>query len=251
VTEPSLHAWLTAGLFLLAVVTAAALTRVSAPYGRHVRDGWGPALPSRWAWMLMESPAVLAFALVYAAGRQRAELVPLALLALWQLHYLHRTFVYPLLTPSGRPWPLVVVGLGFAFQCYNSYLNARHLSELGSYPDSWLGDARFLVGVTVFGLGLLLNRRSDAILRRLRAPGETGYRIPRGGGFELVSCPNYLGEILEWCGWALATWSWPGLAFALYTIANLAPRAVTHHRWYRETFPDYPPERRALVPYLL
>ncbi|HOU94611.1 MAG TPA: 3-oxo-5-alpha-steroid 4-dehydrogenase, partial [Polyangiaceae bacterium] len=144
-----------------------------------------------------------------------------------------------------------VVGLGFAFQCYNSYLNARHLSELGSYPDSWLGDARFLVGVTVFGLGLLLNRRSDAILRRLRAPGETGYRIPRGGGFELVSCPNYLGEILEWCGWALATWSWPGLAFALYTIANLAPRAVTHHRWYRETFPDYPPERRALVPYLL
>ena len=72
----------------------------------------------------------------------------------------------------------------------------------------------------------------------------------RGGAFELVSCPNYLGEILEWCGWALATWSWPGLAFALYTIANLAPRAVTHHRWYRETFPDYPPKRRALVPYL-
>jgi protein-S-isoprenylcysteine O-methyltransferase Ste14 len=142
------------------------------------------------------------------------------------------------------------VGLGFAFQCYNSYLNARFVSELGEYPDRWLGDPRFLAGVALFGLGLWLNRRSDASLRRLRAPGETGYRIPRGGAFELVSCPNYLGEILEWCGWALATWSWAGLAFALYTIANLAPRAVTHHRWYRSTFPDYPPERRALVPYL-
>jgi len=250
VSEPLLHAWLTAGLFLLAVVTAAALTRVSAPYGRHVRDGWGPALPARWAWMLMESPAVLVFVLVYAAGRHRAELVPLALLALWQLHYVHRTLVYPLLTASARPWPLVVVGLGFAFQCYNSYLNARFVSELGEYPDRWLGDPRFLAGVALFGLGLWLNRRSDASLRRLRAPGETGYRIPRGGAFELVSCPNYLGEILEWCGWALATWSWAGLAFALYTIANLAPRAVTHHRWYRSTFPDYPPERRALVPYL-
>ncbi len=249
--EPLLHAWLTAGLFLLAPVTAVVLTRVSAPYGRHVRGGWGPALPSRWAWMLMESPAVLAFALVYAAGRHRAELVPLLLLALWQLHYVHRTFIYPFLGPGGRPWPLVVVGLGFAFQCWNSYLNARFVSELGSYPVAWLGDPRFLAGVAVFGLGLTLNHRADAILRRLRAPGESGYRIPRGGVYELVSCPNYLGEILEWIGWALLTWSPAGLAFALYTVANLAPRAVTHHRWYRETFPDYPRERRALIPYLL
>ncbi len=249
--EPLLHAWLTAGLFLLAPVTAVALTRVSAPYGRHVRGGWGPALPSRWAWMLMESPAVLAFALVYAAGRHRAELVPLVLLALWQLHYVHRTFIYPFLGPGGRPWPLVVVGLGFAFQGWNSYLNARYVSELGSYPVAWLGDPRFLAGVAVFGLGLALNRSADAVLRRLRAPGETGYRIPRGGAYELVSCPNYLGEILEWIGWALLTWSPAGLAFALYSIANLAPRAVTHHRWYRETFPDYPRARRALIPYLL
>ncbi|HSM13639.1 MAG TPA: hypothetical protein VLA66_06195 [Thermoanaerobaculia bacterium] len=49
---------------------------------------------------------------------------------------------------------------------------------------------------------------------------------------------------------ALATWSLPGLAFALWTVANLAPRARSHHRFYRERFPGYPPERRALVPWI-
>jgi protein-S-isoprenylcysteine O-methyltransferase Ste14 len=65
-----------------------------------------------------------------------------------------------------------------------------------------------------------------------------------------VSCPNYLGEIVEWFGWALATWSFGGLAFALYTTANLAPRALDHHAWYRRQFPDYPADRRALLPHL-
>ena len=46
-------------------------------------------------------------------------------------------------------------------------------------------------------------------------------------------------------------WSLAGLAFALYTTANLAPRAVDHHKWYRDTFPDYPTDRRALVPHVL
>ena len=51
------------------------------------------------------------------------------------------------------------------------------------------------------------------ILRNLRAPGETGYKIPVGGLFRWVSSPNYFGELLEWTGWAIATWSIPGVAF--------------------------------------
>ena len=64
--------------------------------------------------------------------------------------------------------------------------------------------------------------------------------MPRGGFFRWVSCPNYLGEMLQWSGFALATWSLPGLSFALWTVANLLPRAVAHHRWYRREFADYP-----------
>lgn len=66
--------------------------------------------------------------------------------------------------------------------------------------------------------------------------------------FKYVSCPNYLGEIIQWAGWALLTMSPAGLVFLIWTIANLAPRALAHHRWYKETFQDYPDERKALLP---
>ena len=40
--------------------------------------------------------------------------------------------------------------------------------------------------------------------RNLRKPGDKAYYIPRGGCFELVSGANFLGEIIEWFGFAIA-----------------------------------------------
>jgi steroid 5-alpha reductase family enzyme len=200
----------------------------------------------------MESPAVVGFAAVFLLGAHRATLVAILLFSLWQLHYVHRAFVYPLRARSaGTPWPLSIVALAFGFQTYNAYLNARWISHFGDYGTEWLTDPRFCCGFFIFCGGLVLNLWSDEKLRTLRKGGETGYRVPRGGAFELVSCPNYLGEILEWIGWASATWSLAGAAFAFYTIANLGPRAWSHHRWYQQRFADYPAHRRALIPYLL
>ena len=62
---------------------------------------------------------------------------------------------------------------------------------------------------------------------------------------------DYLGEILEWAGWALATWSLAGSDFAVFTLANLLPRALANHGWYQKEFADYTSSRRALIPYLL
>ena len=236
----------------LAAVTFAVLWLVAAPYGRHWRPGWGPTVPSRLGWLLMESPAWLVFAWVYAGGARRAEAAPLALLALWLCHYLYRGIAFPLRLRAGAGrMPALVAGLGFGFNLLNGWVNARWISELGTYPPGWLADPRFVAGVALFGAGLGIHVSADAALRRLRAPGESGYRVPRGGLFEWVSCPNYLGEMVEWGGWALATWSLAGLAFTLYTAANLLPRAVAHHAWYRRQFPGYPARRRALVPFLL
>ena len=86
------------------------------------------------------------------------------------------------------------------------------------------------------------------MLFKIRKQNTQVYSVPVGGLFHWVSCPNYLGEIALWIGWALATWSLAGLAFAVWTIANLAPRAVAHHKWYRENFDNYPRNRRALIP---
>lgn len=237
--------------FVLAVPTFLSLLFVPAPYGRYARRGFGPTLPARLGWVLMESPAAIFFAAVYFSGRRWAEPVPLALLALWEFHYLYRAFLFPFqMHEGGRRMPVLVLLLAVGFNILNGWVNARWISDLGTYPAGWLLDPRFLVGATLFFGGFALNVASDRALQRLRAPGESGYRIPRGGAFEWISCPNYLGEIVEWSAWALASWSLAGVAFALYTAANLAPRAFAHHAWYRAQFPDYPRQRRALIPFV-
>jgi protein-S-isoprenylcysteine O-methyltransferase Ste14 len=251
VPAPGPYLWLVLLELALAVATVMGLKFLTAPYGRHGRPGWGPTVPARVGWLVMESPAALWFLAVYLTGAHRATVVPLVLLALWQLRYAQRAFVYPFLMRAGARMPVSIMGMAIAFNVLNGYVNARWISDLGDYPTRWLADPRFLAGTVLFLGGLAVNLDADRRLRRLRGPGETGYKIPYGGGFRWVSAPNYLGEIVEWTGWALATWSLAGLAFALYTTANLAPRALANHRWYREQFPAYPAERRALLPHLL
>ena len=108
----------------------------------------------------------------------------------------------------------------------------------------------FISGLTVFFAGFITHVHSDHIIRNLRQPSESEYKIPEGGMFQYVSCPSYLGEITEWTGWAMMTWSFPGLVFAIWTFANLAPRARSNHLWYLKTFPEYPKNRKALIPFI-
>jgi 3-oxo-5-alpha-steroid 4-dehydrogenase 1 len=243
-------------LILAGLVVAAgvfiALFFVSAPYGRHTRRGWGPMIPNHLSWFIMESPSALLFALFFALGTVSKNLPILLFFVLWELHYVHRAFIYPWTIRDGhKKMPIGVLLLGFAFNVGNSYANGHYLFALsGGYPLSWLLDARFLVGVIMFVSGFIINRWADLSLRALRKPGEVNYSIPYGGLFNWVSCPNYLGEIIEWSGWALATWSLPGLAFAVWTFANLAPRARSHHAWYHHNFPQYPASRKALIPWV-
>lgn len=249
-TEERLHGMLIWGVLVMAILTFAILLWRAAPYGRHYAGtGWGPSISAKLAWIVMELPAPVVFLAVFVSGKHAFGIVPLVFLAMWQVHYVNRTFVFPFrVRARGRKTPLVVVASGFFFNALNAYINARFVSAFGEYATAWLADPRFLLGVGVFVAGLALNLHADNTLLHLRRPGETGYSIPDGGGFRFVSCPNYLGEILEWLGWAIATWSPAGLAFLLFTIANLAPRARSNHRWYRETFNNYPPHRRALIP---
>jgi len=252
VPEATLHAYATWTELGLGALTFVSLFFVTAPYGRHVRKGWGPEIGQRLGWILMELPAVALWLFIFALGRHARDVAPLALMALWQLHYGNRTFVFPFrIRALGKTTPVLIVALAIVFNTLNAYVNARQVSEIGSYGTDWLSDPRFVCGALLFLLGFGINQHSDQVLMKLRRPGEMGYRIPVGGLYHWVSCPNYFGEIMEWTGWAIATWSLPGLAFALYTIANLAPRALSHHRWYKDRFPDYPRKRRALVPFLM
>ncbi|KAA0256233.1 DUF1295 domain-containing protein [Acidobacteria bacterium ACD] len=241
------------GWSLLAAAVFVALLFVDAPYGRHRRAGWGPAIPARAGWILMELPAVVLVPALFALSERRSDPAAAAFVLLWSLHYVHRGLLAPARLGAGAsPMPLSVAALGFVFNLANGLLQGAWLFSAGpKLGAEWLLAPPFLLGIALFLAGMAVNRRADEALRGLRAPGETGYRVPRGGLFELVSCPNYLGEVVEWSGWALLTWSPSGLVFALWTAANLVPRALAHHRWYRRTFPDYPPGRKAIFPFVL
>ncbi|MGD2039217.1 MAG: DUF1295 domain-containing protein [Anaerolineae bacterium] len=248
--ESTIFGILLLGWFALAAGMAIVLSVVTAPYGRHVRRGWGPTMGNRLGWVIMEAPAPLVFGFCFVGGTYRSGLTAWVFLLMWQAHYVHRAFIYPFSLHSTQArMPLLIVVFGFVFNGLNGYLNGRWLFTFsGGYPDRWLADPRFVLGLLLFVAGYVINRRADGTLRRLRQEMDHGYGIPHGGLYRWISCPNYFGEIVQWSGWALATWSLPGLAFAVWAAANLAPRAQSHHRWYQEHFAEYPPERKALVP---
>jgi protein-S-isoprenylcysteine O-methyltransferase Ste14 len=251
-TERVFYDYLLVSWFALAAVIFVALFFITAPYGRHVRRGWGPVVPVRAAWFAMEAPACLLFLTYFLADGRPWTPVLLVFFVLYEAHYVYRAFIYPFtLRRDERPMPVVIVCLGLCFNVGNTYLNGRWLFSFSSgYDCSWLADPRLIAGVALFVAGHLIHQRADATLRRLKKAGGGAYQIPAGGMYRYVSCPNYLGETIEWTGWALATWSLAGLSFAVWTLANLAPRAWANHQWYRKTFAEYPRERKALVPWV-
>jgi 3-oxo-5-alpha-steroid 4-dehydrogenase 1 len=167
------------------------------------------------------------------------------------MHYFQRTFIFPLLIRGKEPIPISIILMGITFNGINTYLQARWIYKFSpSYPSTWLINPLFVIGILLFFCGFIINLHSDYIIRNLRKPGEKIYKIPYGGMFKYVSCPSYFGEITEWIGWAIMTWSFPGLVFAMWTFANLAPRARSTHLWYLKTFPDYPKDRKALIPFI-
>jgi len=256
------HEWYFSLALLIGVLSPlvfGTLLLLPAAYGRHKQGHgawWGPGIPTRWAWVIMECPSSIGFGVFYFMGADALTLAPLVMFAMWQSHYFQRSFIFPFrIRPRpGDTTPLMIPVLAVSSNLVISFLNASVLSwpeVSGGYDTSWLADPRFIAGALLFVAGYRVNRKADAMLAALRKPGETGYRIPRGWLYEKVSCPNYLGEFMIWTGWAIATWSLAGAVFMLWTLSNLVPRALANHRWYHEKFTDYPEVRRAVIPYLL
>lgn len=234
--------------FLLCPVVLVALIYMPAPYGRHHRKGWGGTLPNRLAWVLMEIPAFAVIAWLVLNSPARNQAVAIVPLAFWMFHYGYRTFVFPaLMRPSDRTFPAVLVLFAIGFNVLNGYNNAQPLIGSAALGQSLLS-GHFIVGSLVFTVGFVMHVHSDTVIRRLRKNGESGYSIPQGGMFRWVGSPHYLGEMIQWTGWAVMTWSLAGVAFALFTVCNLLPRAITNHHWYQEQFSDYPASRKKLIP---
>ena len=226
--------------------------RIIAPYGRHTRPGWGPLIDNKLGWMIYESPALILICSFYFLGDAPKTNAVWIMFSLFVLHYINRTIIFPLrIRTKGKKVPLGIVFSALIFNLVNGSIIGYYLGFVQNYSESWINDPRFVTGVLIFFVGMRINWQSDSILINLRKPNETGYNIPYGGMFKYISCPNHMGEIIEWIGYAIAMWAIPGLSFAIWTIANLLPRAMNHHEWYIDKFENYPEERKAIIPRIL
>ncbi len=237
--------------FLLAPVVFFSLLFKTAPYGRHARPGWGPVMNARFAWIAMELPAVLTMGVLFLYNIDSLHPVNTIFILLWEFHYLYRTFYFPMqMTKIRTDFPVVIVLMAVFFNVLNGYVNGSYLFDIRPAEDfSFAISSSFVGGMLVFITGFVIHYRSDRTILRLRTKsGGSRYSIPRGGLFRWVSSPNYLGEFIQWCGWAILTWSLGGLAFAIFTLANLLPRAISNHQWYKSQFPDYPAKRKIFFP---
>ena len=181
-----------------------------------------------------------------------ASAASVTLFTLWLVHYVHRGLLHPLLMRyRAARVPALITIAGIFPNSLFAWLNAATIACLEpAVSQTWLFDPRFGIGVVVYAIGFVINRASDWKLRSLRSDQAAAYQIPMGGLFTYVSCANYFGELLQWGGWALASWSWAGLLWWLFALSTFIPRARATHAWYQTTFPEYPPQRKALVPFI-
>ncbi len=210
-------------------------------------------IPNRVAWILMELPSLLMFTTFFLFGPNKLNIPLLIFFLLYTIHYTHRSLIFPLRTHTSQKFmPLLIAGLAVFFNLINGFLNGYYFGSITQgYPVEWLYDIRFILGGAMFIIGMTINVRTDTKLLALRKSNKKGYSIPTGGLFKYISCPNFFGEILEWGGFVIMTWSPAALAFFIWTLVNLLPRALDHHKWYKSHFDEYPAERKALIPFIL
>lgn len=240
ITNPYAFNTLLAVMAVLSVFVFAALYLVDAGYGKFYNPKWGPTLDNHRGWFLMEIPVFAGMLVLWWFSERRTDPVRLVFLALFELHYFHRSFIFPqrLRGHSRMPWS--IVAMGALFNTLNALIQGGwifYVSPADRYPVSWLRSVPFLAGTALFLAGMYINIESDNIIRNLRKPGDTAHYLPRGGMFRYVTSANYFGEWLEWVGFAVLTWSRAGAVFALWTFANLGPRAAHIHGLYRREFP--------------
>lgn len=232
------------GLWAMTAVAVAVficLFKVDAGYGKFYNRKWGPAISNRLGWAIMESPVFFAMIALWALSDRKDDIVRLAFLAIFELHYFQRSFIFPMLIRGKSKMPLSIILMGMAFNTLNALMQGGwifFISPADTYTLGWFTTPKFLAGTALFAFGFFVNLQSDSIIRHLRKPGDTAHYLPKGGMFRHVSSANYFGELMEWTGFAILTWSFSGLVFAIWTFANLAPRAARIHERYAAEFGD-------------
>ena len=228
-------------MIIIAVIVFIALYFVTAGYGVFYNKKWGPTVPNKLGWILMESPVFVVMILLCVFSERSSNIVCLIFLILFEIHYFQRSFVFPFLIRGKSKMPLSVIVMGVVFNVLNAIMQGGwifYVSPENMYELSWLLSPQFIIGTLIFIVGMIINIHSDYVIRNLREPGDTKHYLPKKGMFKYVTSANYFGEFVEWLGFAILTWSLSGAVFAVWTFANLTPRAAKIYDNYKKEFGD-------------
>ena len=238
---------------VIAAIVFITLYFVEAGYGMLFDKKWGKPISNKIAWICMEAPVFLVMLLLWSQSGRQFETVPLLFFLFFELHYLQRAFIFPLLIKGKSKMPAGIMTMGIVFNLLNGYIQGMwifYLSPESMYSIDWLCTPQFIIGTILFFTGMYINWRSDYIVRHLRKPGDTNHYLPKGGMFNYVTSANYFGELVEWCGFAILTWSASGALFAWWTFANLVPRANTIWHKYKTMFGKEVGNRKRIMPFI-
>jgi len=211
------------------------------------------------------------------------------MVGMYSLHYLYRAFAFPLLNPSMSPIHPMVAASAFGWQVINGLVIGGWVAGYGpTTVDEWSGRSMItMVGLVVWGWGLLGNMYHDDELREIRrnamargdaerrekesAGGSAGgdgkgkgkgkvdikkyYEVPRAGLFRFVLYPHYLCEWIEWAGfWMVGGFACvPARSFLFNEISTMLPRALSGKRWYMQRFgeAEVGKGKKAVIPGIL
>ncbi|KFA61174.1 hypothetical protein S40285_02175 [Stachybotrys chlorohalonatus IBT 40285] len=105
------------------------------------------------------------------------------------------------------------------------------------------------VATALFLFGEVGNALVHLYLASLRSAGGTERKIPVGYGFNLVTCPNYMYEIVAWLGVIAVTRSWAVVVFIVVGAVQMYAWAKGKERAYRTEFGErYKKKRYVILP---
>ena len=243
------------GMLGLAVVVFISLYFVTAGYGQFRTRQWGWSINNKLAWMLMEVPVFLVMLGIWWSSPLKWNLPQLVLFGLFELHYFQRSLVFPWLLKGQSRMPVVIMLMGVLFNLINGFLQGGGL-YLFPNPDfqegaSYLLRWNAIVGILLFIVGMAINLHSDHVIRHLRQPGDTRHYLPQKGMYRYVTSANYMGEIMEWIGFALAAATPAAWVFPIWTAANLVPRAHAIYNRYKEEFgKEALADKKRIIPFI-
>tara|TARA_Y100000385_G_scaffold273723_1_gene315931 strand:- start:3322 stop:4068 length:747 start_codon:yes stop_codon:yes gene_type:complete len=234
---------------ILAIISFFLLFKITAPYGKFSNNKFGFLIDYKLGWFIQEIISPLFLFYFFIIGNGEKSIIHWFLILIWIIHYINRSIIFPLRINISSKIPISVICSAIFFNIVNGFINGFHLGNLATFSNDYIFSFNFIFGLLLFLIGALININADNVLIKIKKQSK-GYQIPKGKLYNLISCPNYLGEMMEWIGFAFMCWSLPSLLFAIWTIANLFPRALSQHKWYKEKF-DYPINRKAIIPYII